>query len=110
MNSVESRQLTYFIRIQKFHDRYKDQGLSTVWIHVVPQEDRLIPEWRSKHGYHMPVLIGGRSVQNDYKPTMTPTHFLLDAQGNVISRHAGYKPQDGKGLEREIQQALARAP
>lgn len=96
--------------IQKFHDRYKDQGLSTVWINVVPQEERLIPEWRSRHGYTVPVLIGGRSIQNDYKLTMTPTHFLLDAQGNVISRHTGYKPGDGKELEREIQQALARVP
>jgi thiol-disulfide isomerase/thioredoxin len=99
-----------FPEIQKFHDRYKDQGLSTVWINVVPQEERLIPGWRSTHGYTVPVLMGGRSVQNDYKLTMTPTHFLLDAQGNVISRHTGYKPGDGKELEREIQQALARVP
>ena len=43
-----------FPEIQKFHDRYKDQGLSTVWINVVPQEERLIPEWRSAHGYTVP--------------------------------------------------------
>jgi glutathione peroxidase-family protein len=99
-----------FPELQKFHDRYKDRGLSMVWINVVPQEERLIPEWRSTHGYTVPVLMGGRSVQNDYKVTMTPTHFLLDAHGNVISRHVGSRPGDGKELEREIQQALARVP
>jgi thiol-disulfide isomerase/thioredoxin len=92
-----------FPEIQKLHDRYKDQGLSTVAINVIPQEERLIPEWLSTHGYTVPVLIGGRSVKNDYKLTMTPTHFLLDAQGHVISRHTGYKPGDGRELEREIQ-------
>jgi len=40
---------------------------------------------------------------------MTPNRFMLDAQGNAISRHAGYKHGDGKEREREIQQALARA-
>ena len=33
--------------IQKFYDAYKDRGLSVVFINVVPQEERLIPEWRS---------------------------------------------------------------
>lgn len=99
-----------FPDIQKVHDRYKHQGLSTVWINIVPQEERLIPEWRSKHGYTVPMLIGGRSVQNDYKLMMTPTHYLLDTQGNVISRLAGYRRGDEKELEREMQQALARVP
>jgi glutathione peroxidase-family protein len=95
--------------IQKFYDTYKDQGLSVVFINVVQQEERLIPGWRDKHGYTVPILIGGRSVQNDYKLTMTPTHYLLDAKGQVLSRHAGYKVGDEKELEQEIRQALAAA-
>lgn len=82
-------------------------GLSMVSINVVPQEERLIADWRTNHGYTVPILLGGRSVQSDYKLTMTPTHYLFDSQGKVLSRHAGYKPGDEKNLEREIQQALA---
>jgi peroxiredoxin len=99
-----------FPEIQKLHDSYKDRGLSMVWINVVPEEERLIADWRTRHGYTVPVLLGGRSVQNDYKLVMTPTHYLLDSQGKVLSSHAGYTAGDEKGLEREIQQALAAVP
>lgn len=96
--------------IQKLHDSYADRGLSMVWINVVPEEERLIAAWRTRHGYTVPVLFGGRTVQSDYKLVMTPTHYLLDSQGNVLSRHAGYKPGDEKDLEREVQRALAVVP
>jgi glutathione peroxidase-family protein len=95
-----------FPEIQKLHETYKDRGLSVVWINVVPEEERLIADWRTKHGYTVPILIGGRSVQNDYKIAMTPTHYLLDAQGKVLSRHAGYTAGDEKALEEQIRQAL----
>jgi cytochrome oxidase Cu insertion factor (SCO1/SenC/PrrC family) len=97
-----------FPQIQKLHDTYKSEGLSMVWINVVPDEERLIPEWKARHGYTVPILLGGRSVPNDYKLVMTPTHYLLDSQGKVLSRHAGYTAGDEKSLEREIQQALAK--
>lgn len=99
-----------FPEIQKLHDSYKGQGLSTVWINVLPDEDRLIADWRTKHGYTVPILLGGRSAQGDYKLTMTPTHYLLDSQGKVLSKHAGYKAGDEKALEAEIRQAVAAAP
>jgi glutathione peroxidase-family protein len=99
-----------FPEIQKIHDSYKDRGLSMVWINVVPEEEPLIAGWRTKHGYTVPVLVGGGSVQSDYKLAMTPTHYLLDSQGKVILRHAGYQAGDEKDLEREIQKALAAIP
>ena len=63
-----------FPEVQKIYDAYKDRGLSMVWINVVPEEEPLIAGWRATHGYSVPVLLGGRSVQNDYKLVMTPTH------------------------------------
>jgi cytochrome oxidase Cu insertion factor (SCO1/SenC/PrrC family) len=92
--------------IQKIYDAYKDRGLSMVWINVVPDEAPLIGAWMAAHGYTVPVLLGGRSVQNDYKLVMTPTHYLLDARGKVLSKHAGYNAGDEKVLERDIRQAL----
>jgi hypothetical protein len=41
--------------------------------------------------------------------TMTPTYYLLDARGNVLSRHAGYKAGDERALEQEIRQTLEPA-
>jgi cytochrome oxidase Cu insertion factor (SCO1/SenC/PrrC family) len=97
-----------FPEVQKIYDAYKDRGLSMVWINVVPDEEPLIAAWRATHGYTIPVLLGGRSVQNDYKLVMTPTHYVLDARGKVLSKHAGYTAGDEKALERDIQQALAQ--
>lgn len=96
-----------FPEIQKLHDAYKDRGLSMVWINVIPREERLIANWQRKNGYTVPILLGGRSVQKDYKLTMTPTHYLLNADGHVLWKHAGYKAGDEKDLERRIQEALS---
>jgi peroxiredoxin len=97
-----------FPEVQKIYDTYKDRGLSMVWINVVPDEEPLIADWLAKHGYTVPVLLGGRSVQGAYKLVMTPTHYLLDSRGKVLSKHAGYTAGDEKALERDIQQALGQ--
>jgi len=95
-----------FPEVQKIYDVYKDRGLSMIWINIVPEENSLIKNWQSTHGYTVPILLGGKSVQNDYKLNETPTHYLLDARGKILSKHSGYKAGDEKALEREIQQAL----
>ena len=95
-----------FPKVQKLYDTYRGQGLSMVWINVVPDERKLIPEWRAKHGYTVPVLLGGRSTPNDYKVRMTPTHYLLDARGEILSKQDGFNPGDEVRLEQQIQKAL----
>jgi thioredoxin-related protein len=97
-----------FPEVQKMYDRYKGDGLSMVWINVLPDEEKLIAPWRMEHGYTVPVLLGNRALANDYKLRMTPTHFLLDSKGGVISTHAGYTAGDEKTLEHDIQQAVGR--
>ena len=92
--------------MQKLHDDYKDRGLSVVWINVVPEQEPLISQWRTRHGYTVPILLGGRSLQKDYSLTMTPTHYLLDASGKVVSRQVGYKRGELTALERRIREAL----
>ena len=93
--------------IQRLGDKYKNDGLSVVWINVIPEQEKLIAEWRAEHGYTVPILLGGASVQRDYTLVMTPTHYLLDSEGKVLSKRAGYKAGDEKDLDRRIRQALA---
>ena len=95
-----------FPKVQKLYDTYREQGLSMVWINVVPDERKLIPEWRAKHGYTVPVLLGGRSTPNEYKVRMTPTHYLLDARGEILSKQDGFNPGDDVRLEQQVQKAL----
>jgi peroxiredoxin len=101
-----------FPAVQKIFDKYKDQGLSAVWINLVPSENSKIPEWQTKHGFTVPVLVGASqaSLQRDYKVKMSPTHYLLDENGNVVFSHAGYRPGDEKKLEEQIRCLLKLAP
>jgi peroxiredoxin len=95
-----------FPSVQKIYDGYNDRGLSMVWINVITNEESLIAPWQKEHGYTVPVLLGDRALAMSYNLRMTPTHYLLDAKGQVISSHAGYKAGDEKALERSIQKAL----
>jgi thiol-disulfide isomerase/thioredoxin len=97
-----------FPHLQKIYDKYKGQGLSIVTINIVPDQISLIEEWKERHQYTFPVLVGAslEYLQREYSLRMTPTHFLLDAQGNVILKQNGYVVGDEKILEDKIQKAL----
>jgi hypothetical protein len=100
-----------FPAVQRMYDAYKEQGLSMVWINAVPQEDRLVKGWQAKHGYTVPVLVGASmaTLQRDYDLVMTPTLYLLNPQGEVLFRHAGYQPEDEQTIEQEIKKAIGVA-
>ena len=81
--------------------------LSIVGTERLPDEQKLTAAWRQKHGYTVPVLLGTRSTPNDYKVRMTPTHYLLDGRGEIMSKQDGFSPGDETRLEQQIQKALA---
>ncbi len=92
----------------KIVEKYKDQGLSMVIINVKPEEDKLIPGWQEKYRFTIPVLIGASqdSLMDDYRLTMTPTHFLLGGKGELLFRQNGYNRGDEKTLEAKIAEVL----
>jgi peroxiredoxin len=93
---------------QKIYDKYKDKGLSMVWINILPDEEELVAGWAIKRHLNVPVLVGASqdSLERDYHVTATPTNYLLGEKGEVILRQSGYKPGDEKSLEARIAQAL----
>ena len=97
---------------QKIYDKYKDKGLSMVWINILPDEEELVAGWAIKRHLNVPVLVGASqdSLERDYHVTATPTNYLLGEKGEVILRQSGYKPGDEKSLEARITQALNIAP
>ena len=90
--------------IQKIYDRYKQNGLSAVWINILPEETALVPGWLVAKKLTVPVLVGGSqdAFQRDYSIESTPTTYLLDANGKVLYRADGYKPGDEKVLDEKI--------
>lgn len=98
--------------IQKIYDKYKDRGMSAVWINILPEEVGLIAGWQMAKNLTVPVLIGAsqESLQRDYRIESTPSSYLLDENGGVLFRADGYKPGDEKTLEAKIEAALHIAP
>jgi len=99
-------------QIQEIYNRYKDRGLSAVWVNILPEEAGLIAGWQMAKNLTVPVLIGGsqESLQRDYHINSTPSTYLLDENGRVLFREDGYKPGDEKTLEAKIQAALNVVP
>jgi len=98
--------------IQKMYDRYKDKGLSAVWINILPEETNLIAGWQMAKNLTVPVLIGASqdSLQKDYRIESTPSTYLLDESGRVVYHEDGYKPGDERVLESKIAGALNAGP
>jgi cytochrome oxidase Cu insertion factor (SCO1/SenC/PrrC family) len=94
--------------IQKIYDRYKEKGLSAVWINVLPEETKLIPGWQVAKNFTVPVLIGESQevLQRDYRIESTPATYLLDGEGRVLFHADGYKSGDEKVLEAKIETVL----
>jgi cytochrome oxidase Cu insertion factor (SCO1/SenC/PrrC family) len=94
--------------IQKIYERYKDKGMSAVWINILPEENSLVPGWEAAKGLTVPVLVGASqaALQRDYRIESTPATYLLDEHGSVIYHADGYKPGDEKTLEAKIAATL----
>lgn len=95
--------------ILKINEKYKDQGLTFVIINVKPEESKLIPGWKEKYHFEVPVLAGASqdSLMDDYKLERTPTHFLLGAKGEVLLRQNGYDRGNEIDIEKKIAEILS---
>ena len=93
---------------QKIYDKYKDKGLSMVWINILPEQEELVAGWAIKRHLTVPVLVGASpdAIEKDYRVTATPTNILLGEKSEVLFRQAGYKKGDEITLESRIAQAL----
>jgi peroxiredoxin len=97
--------------IQKLADTYHSQGLSVVYINILPEQDKLVRAWQVDHRYTSPVLVGAstQSIERDYQVTATPMNYLLDATGKVLAWHRGFQPGDEKALEEDVKLAIGVA-
>jgi cytochrome oxidase Cu insertion factor (SCO1/SenC/PrrC family) len=98
--------------IQRIYDRYKERGLSAVWINILPEETNLVAGWQVAKNLTVPVLVGGsqEALQRDYGIQATPATYLLDEHGHIVFHQDGYKPGDEKTLEARIAAVLDAAP
>ena len=96
----------------KIYNKYKDRGLSMVWINVVEDEEKLIPAWLAQHQYNIPVLVGAsqKYLLRRYKIQMTPEHYLLNADGEILFKQRGFENGYTEALEANVKKALTQTP
>ena len=70
--------------IQKIYDKYKDRGLSAVWINILPEENGLVAGWQVAKGLTVPVLLGENQDTASSCFTSTPSDFSIRVHALII--------------------------
>jgi thiol-disulfide isomerase/thioredoxin len=54
-----------------------------------------VREFIDETGVHLPVLLGGPQTTKDWQIRGFPTYFVIDGDGNIVSRSVGYSTKIG---------------
>jgi thiol-disulfide isomerase/thioredoxin len=98
-------------QLQEIWKQHRDKGFELISINVdAPDKRSGVAETAHRYRFLFPVLQDtDGEVMNQTNPKFElPFSLLLDASGNVLSIHQGYKPGDELLLEEEIRAALGR--
>lgn len=95
--------------LNAMHEKYRDQGLQIIAVNL--DRDRAAAD-----GFlaEVPAQFALRfdpagELAKSFEVQAMPSSFVMDAAGNVIDRHFGFKLADAEEYERGIQAALAAA-
>jgi peroxiredoxin len=98
---------------ERFHNTYKDQGLTVLTITVDgPETVAMVKPFMERYKYTFPVLLDTESrVIALYNPrVILPYTVLIDRQGRIRHAHQGYSLGDEKAMEEELQALLHEQP
>lgn len=73
-------------------------GGKLAWARVVALEYENLDEVREfidETGVHLPVLLGGPQTTKDWQIRAFPTYFVIDGEGQIVSRSVGYSTKIG---------------
>ena len=99
--------LLSFPAMADWQARFVEQGFSVIAINLDDDRDAAI-RFLEGRDIEFPVLVDeSGSTPVAYDLPGLPTSFLIDRQGEIILRHAGFKASDAEHLEAAIKKALA---
>lgn len=98
--------VTSFPWMQQMHETYSDQGLVVVAVNM-DQEPELAEQFLKQYkvAFRIAYLNDGKLAEYFGVETM-PTSFLIDRQGNVRFKHAGFHEHKQPEYEAHIRQLL----
>ena len=90
--------------LQRISTDYEKRGVRVVTINIDgPHSQAKIRPFINRHRLQLPVLLDKTgSVIKQFQLIAVPSTVIISAAGEVIYKHSGYKPGDGKVLRRKI--------
>jgi len=92
-------------KVQQLHERFKGKKVVVLGINV-ENNAKTAANFAKKENLGYTVLVGNDKVEKDYRISSIPGFFIIDTQGRILKKYAGYFP----GMENEwdniINQAL----
>jgi peroxiredoxin len=97
-----------FPYINRLAERYAGGGWSLWAIAQDPPQDAR--DYAAEHGLTYPVLpdVDGYPVSKAYDPPATPTLYLIDSEGTVALKSAGFAKADLNELSEALARRLSR--
>ena len=95
--------------LNAWHNRYKDQGLSVIAIHIpefdFQKDPKKVLESLQVFGADFPIVLdNNKTIMESYRITSTPTKFLIDINGNIV--HKANSDEDPELTEYSFQRLL----
>ncbi|MBU2597812.1 MAG: TlpA family protein disulfide reductase [Actinobacteria bacterium] len=91
--------------IQSIHEKYGEESLVVLAINVSEKEEK-IKSFIEENNYTFPVLIGNKTVSNDYGAHAIPFVVLIDKEGTIRYTELGYRQGSEQKLINEIEKLL----
>jgi thiol-disulfide isomerase/thioredoxin len=93
--------------MNSMHRKYGPQGLQIIGVNV-DKERRLADEFLEESPAEFELRFDpAGELAEQFDVQAMPSSYLLDASGNVLERHFGFKLADAEEYERAIRAALA---
>ena len=94
--------------LQEIFTDYEKRGVRVVTINIDgPHNQAKIRPFINRHRLQLPVLLDKTgSVIKQFQLTSIPSTLIISATGEVVYKHSGYKPGDGKVLRSKLDELL----
>lgn len=91
-----------FISLQK---KYGKDGLTVVGVALDAEGAKVVAPFIKKNGINYPIVLGDDKVTRAFGGIEAiPTTFIIDREGNIVSKHVGFVPE--ATFEKEIKPLL----
>lgn len=96
-------EIPVLVELQK---EYADRGLEVVGIGLDQGGARVLAPFVEEYAVNYTILVGDRSVQEQYKVTGIPTTFFIARDGRIASKHVGFHPSMEESMRAELEVLL----